>query len=265
MQPVQTPNCRSWPRKDYLMKSIVTILLILVPSFAYAQSGRVVYEQTVKMDIQLPPEMQDMADQFPSEQTSELELFFDEAASLTKPIQVERPNNTFQSDGIQIKIATSAPDDQTFTNFDSGEVVEKRDFMGRTFLISGEQSMSWKLTDERSTFLGYECQKAIAERDSAQVEAWFTTEIAVPAGPNQYSGLPGLVLVVSVDEGQRSYVAKEIDLEVDVSDKLKAPKKGKQVTQEKFAEIVDEKMKEMSDAHSSAGGNGGTRVFIRRQ
>jgi GLPGLI family protein len=150
---------------------------------------------------------------------------------------------------------------ETYSHFDEEVVIEKRDFMGRTFLITGTPApLAWRLTDERSEFLGYLCQKAIATRDSTTIEAWFTPQIPVPAGPGTYSGLPGLILVVNENDGQRSIVAKELSLEPLGEDAIVAPEDGKQVTRAEFDAIVEEKMKEMGAERS---GNGGARFIIR--
>ena len=230
-----------------------------------AQTGRVVYEETLKMEIELPPEMQHMEDQFPSERMSKKMLLFDDAASLMKavPDEVER-ENTFQSDGVRIRMSNGSAEDEIYTDFDTGVLTQKTDFMGRKFLITGDgEGIAWKLTEERSTFLGYECQKATAVDEESEVEAWFTTEIPVPAGPLRYSGLPGLVLVASVDGGRMSFVATEVALDADVSEDLVPPKGGKKVTSDEYSEIVEEKMEEMGVERG--GRRGGANIIIRRQ
>ena len=160
-----------------------------------------------------------------------------------------------------IRMGGGDDENETYTNFDEGTVTEKRDFMGRTFLISSDQTtLAWKLTGEQSEYQGFAVQKAVAERDSSMIEAWFSPEIPVSAGPETFSGLPGMILVLSINEDQMVFSAKEINLEGIEEGVLKAPKKGKKVSREEFDEIMAEKMKEMEAQYGSRGGN---RIMIR--
>jgi GLPGLI family protein len=97
--------------------------------------------------------------------------------------------------------------------------------------------------------------EAITEKDSVEVRAWFTSSIAVPAGPGKYGALPGLVLAVDIDNGERIIQAKSIELEPVQKDLIKKPRKGKKVTEEEFQAIVEEKMKEMGAEHEGGSGH----------
>ena len=161
---------------------------------------------------------------------------------------------------LHFRTIEEPPENETYVNLDEGQLIEKQDFLGRTFLITGETlNVAWRLTDERSEFLGYLSQKATAVRDSTTIKAWFTPEIPVPAGPARYGGLPGLILVLTLNDGQTTYVAQELSL-APLDEALVPPKKGKKVTREEFNTIVEEKRKEME-----ADGRGGEgNVFIIR-
>ncbi len=128
--------------------------------------------------------------------------------------------------------------DDTFT--------EIREFMGRTFLIrESRPTYEWTLVGEESEFLGYMVQKATAVQDSTTIEAWFTPQIPVSAGPGPYSGLPGLILVVSVNRGDELYSATEVDLSGLEEGAIVAPEKGDEVTREEYEIIVEEKLQEI--------------------
>ena len=230
-------------------------LAVVIPSFA--QHGSVTYEEVVKMDIDLPPEMEHMRDQIPDSHTSTKMLYFDEVASLFKAAPTDEGDamvdvETHHGGGV-FRMKMDRPENETYVHYDQDQRIEKRDFMGRVFLISGDAStLSWKLTDERSEFLGYMCQKALAQRDSSTYEAWFTPEISLPTGPG-VGGLPGLILVLNVDDGQRSLIAKELSLDGVEEGLIAPPKKGKKVSQKEFDAIVEEKMKEMNMTRSGGG------------
>ncbi len=210
------------------------------------------------MDIELPPEMADMKDKFPSSQSAMKQLLFNEEASLMHAIVEEQKENMAakSSGGMIFKMGSQGAENETYVNFDEESLVEKREFMGRTFLVEGApEPIAWKMSTERSEFLGYMCMKATAIRDSTTLEAWFTPEIPIPAGPDSFGGLPGLILVLNIDDGQRTFVAKELSLEELADDAIVAPKKGKRVTRDEFDKIVEDKMKEMGAERAGRSGN----------
>lgn len=242
-------------------------LLLTTPLQSAAQEGVVTYEESTVLDLQLPPEMAHMRDQIPSARTITQVLHFNASASLMKAApqdeEASHAGDVTASHGdVTIRLRTSGPGDAesaTYVDFDAAERIEQRSFLGRTFLITGSaEPLAWRLTDERSEFLGYMAQKAVATRDTTTIEAWFTPEIPVPAGPASYGGLPGLILVLTLDNGRVSYVAKEVTLGSVETGVIAPPEKGRRVTRDEFDAIVAEKRKEMQ-----ADGSG--RVFIIRQ
>ena len=68
-----------------------------------------------------------------------------------------------------------------------------------------------------------------------------------------------MILVLTLNDGQTTYVAQELSL-APLDEALVPPKKGKKVTREEFNTIVAEKMKEMEADGRGGDGN----VFIIR-
>lgn len=243
---------------QYSRYLLLFLIAIHIAQDAMAQEGTVTYEEVIKLNIELPPEMAHMAEDIPNSQTNTQILYFNESAALLKnaPEPAEDEINMHSQDGV-VRIQMSREENEFFFDFDEDRKVEKRDFMGRVFLIEDEAfNLSWRLGDEKSEFLGYMCQKATATVDSTTYEAWFTPELSVPAGPGA-GGLPGLILVLNINDGQRSFVAQELSLGPVEKGVIVPPKKGKKVSQSEFDAIVAEKMKEME---MNSGGSG---VFIR--
>ncbi len=236
--------------------------VLLLPLAARAQEGVVTYEESVKFEIELPPEMASMRDQIPDSRTAAKLLYFSESGTLMKNAPREEGDEggvTVGGEGMMIRMmGPGDQDNQVFTDLENGRVIEKREFLGRTFLITGEpETYAWRLTGEQAEFLGYACMKAVAEKDSSTVEAWFTSEIPVSGGPGPYGGLPGLILAVSADDGKMTITAKDIHLDALEEGVLAPPAEGRKVTSEEFQKIVDEKMEEMGGQR----GRGGNAVF----
>ena len=91
------------------------------------------------------------------------------------------------------------------------------------------------------------------ENEKGSVTVWFTPAIPVSSGPGEYGNLPGMILAVESHEGDRTVIAKSIELGTIDAKYLEEPKKGKKVSHEKYLAIVEEKSKEMG---IEGGGSG---------
>ena len=85
------------------------------------------------------------------------------------------------------------------------------------------------------------------------VTAWYAPQIPVNQGPGDYWGLPGLILEVNTD--RTTILCSKIVINPAEKETIKAPSKGKEVTQAEYDVIVKEKMKEMQDMYGGRGGN----------
>ena len=248
------------------MKKLIVALLISLPFFLMAQTqGVIKYEETVSFQIDLPEGMEEFKSQIPNSQTNKMDLTFTEGVALYEPSKNdEAPQDVTmgsEEGGMMIKMKFDMPENKTFTNIAEGTMIEKQNFMGKKFLITGDvEKYKWKLTGEQETILDYSCQKATYQDSTRNLVAWFTPQIPVATGPGSISGLPGMILKMNRNDGEMVVVATSIELKEIEKKAIKAPKKGKKVTQEEFKKIQDEKMKEMNEEF---GEGSGTRVIIR--
>lgn len=65
----------------------------------------------------------------------------------------------------------------------------------------------WTLTEDTLTVCDYPCVKATCSYGGRNWTAWFTEEIPVGFGPWKFTGLPGLIMKVSDDEGIHTFTA----------------------------------------------------------
>jgi GLPGLI family protein len=63
-------------------------------------------------------------------------------------------------------------------------------------------AINWKLHEEYTTVLGYNCQKANASFLGRNYIVWFAREIPVSNGPWKFGGLPGLIMKATDSENQ---------------------------------------------------------------
>ncbi|MXW14923.1 MAG: GLPGLI family protein [Rhodothermaceae bacterium] len=103
--------------------------------------------------------------------------------------------------------------DTMFVDFEKGTYSQWVEFNADPYLVKDQlPRVSWRLTDENRMYLGHRVVKATATIDSSVVEAWFSPDIPVPAGPGLYNRLPGLVLLVTHAAVGEVYAAESIDL-----------------------------------------------------
>ncbi|MDF0715704.1 GLPGLI family protein [Muricauda sp. 334s03] len=87
------------------------------------------------------------------------------------------------------------------------------------------------------------------------ITAWFTPDIPVGQGPGSYWGLPGLIL--EVNDGRTAILCSKIVLNPDEEIEIVQPKRGKEVSQAEYNQILAEKMKEMSERFRNNGRRSG--------
>lgn len=259
-------------RKLFLQKIINQIkmrkLLLFIPIIilglnSIAQdntSGTIVYEQVIKLDIKLVGDAAQFAHMLPKERKSNKVLYFNIDTSLFENGESQEDESmSMSSGGGNVMIKMQDPENKVFTNLKSKKQIEQKEFMTRVFLIEDEISHQWKITGKQKMVLDFPCQEAVTVVDSVIMTAWFTPAIPVSAGPNNYGGLPGVILSVESEDGNNIISAKSVDFSTLEKDVLSKPKKGKKVSREEFDEIVAEKMKEMG----AESGEGNHQMMIR--
>jgi GLPGLI family protein len=87
------------------------------------------------------------------------------------------------------------------------------------------------------------------------VTAWYTPEIPVNQGPENYWGLPGLIL--EVNDGKTVMLCSKVVLNSKEKVVIKPASNGKVVSQKEYDDTVVKKMEEMQSMNQ--GGRGGMR------
>ena len=240
--------------------SIFFSLFISLMLFGQNNQGTIVYDETIKLEIDVPEEHREqLKGILPESRTAKKVLVFNASESLYKDQEGQDDQDVVEAgsedSGMHMKMVIERPDNQLYKNIEKEEIFEKQEFFGRDFLVTGDLgNYQWKIANEQKDHLGFTCQKATMEKEDHQVVAWFTPQIPVSNGPMNYGQLPGMILEVDINDGQTHIIASEVILEELADGTIKAPKKGKKVTQDEFAEIVEKKQKEMEEEYGSKGG-----------
>ena len=227
--------------KKAIMKKIICLATVLVSiQFGTAQvkAGKVIYEQKIDMWRRIPEENVQMRSMVPQTRTTKFELHFANNKSLYKAVEVEPDLSEQNNSGVVIRMGGAA-ENEYFRDFTSQRAVNKIDMMGEIYIIDDSlRSIKWKLEEgETKTILGHSAKKATGKTErGTEVVAWYAEDIQVSSGPEQFNGLPGLILSLDANNGEIVYAALSLDQKAD-DKSIKAPSKGKKVTFAEFAKI----------------------------
>lgn len=255
------------------MKKIILLVGILVSiaaaNIVFGQTTGVInYESKINMHRNIPPERESMKAMMPEFRTTKHQLFFNDAESLYKMV-IEDEEESFSSSGGGMRMTFRAGGSaESYLDQATGKILTKQEFMGKHYLIEDSVKMSpWKFGDQVKTIANYECRMAyytqtdtikIADREpqvrTSEITAWYTDKIKPFLGPDRFNTLPGAVLAVDINNGERVIVAKTIELRELKKNELKAPNNGTKITQAEFRKMMEEQMKQMG---------GGRQMMIR--
>ena len=223
------------------------IIFLLIPAFflyqeGLAQSGSISFERKQNMHKNLPPEEEKMKALVPPYTSESLVLYYNGDKTIIKPSgkeekvkgPLEGQHNSFIIIGAEPLVK------QIYVNHKERKKVIVRELGPKTYLIEDTlPTVQWKITNNApQQILGMSCTKATAINEKGQLmEAWFTHAIPVPGGPDQYSGLPGIILKLSINGDEIVYTATGIGKEQ--KDTVKKPAKGKKVTQKEYNDLLE--------------------------
>ena len=147
--------------------------------------------------------------------------------------------------------AVYSKDNEIVTFFALEQNIVKRAIFSDVYTVKDSlPKINWKLVNETRMIAGIECKKATAIiNDSIFVVAFYTERIQISGGPEQFNGLPGMILGVVVPRLHVSYYAQKVTPMENQATPL--PKQKKQsMSRKEFEEMV---MKNMKWAFTNSG------------
>ncbi|MBX2960867.1 MAG: GLPGLI family protein [Cyclobacteriaceae bacterium] len=243
------------------MKRVILILGVLVcmtaAHFVFGQTleGLIHYETKINMHRNIPPEREQMKSMIPEFRTTKDQLFFNAGESLYKPV-IEDEEEEINTGGMRMRFAM--PQSETYVNTNDQMRTVAQEFMGKKYLIEDTLKMSpWKFGAETKTILGYTCKQAYftdsvrvmingqAQARVSEITAWYTDQIRPFLGPDRFNTLPGAVLAIDINGGERVILATKVEKRALKKTELKVPTAGTKVTQAEYQKIVAEQMEKM--------------------
>lgn len=240
------------------MKTFIFLPLLLVatPVLAQQTSGTIHYEQTIAFDLKDQNLPEGMAGLLPTEQKISSVLYFSPDAALYEHVEKEKPEQEsgYRSGNIVIEIDQHIPRDKVYTDLKSKKITEQKDFMDRLFLLeTPAEAQKWKFTGMQKKILDLACMEAVNMEGKDTITAWYTTAIPVNAGPQTISGLPGMILEAHIGSDVH-ITATKIEAGNDrTSQMIKAPSKGKKISQAEYDKMVQEKTEALQKQYGGEG------------
>jgi GLPGLI family protein len=238
------------------MKRILLFLGVLVCLTAahvvFGQTeGSIIYEVKMNMHRNIPKEREEMKNMIPEFRKSRDQLFFNTSESLYKAVE-EDDDTDVDNGGMRMVI--QRPKNETYVNQAATKRVLLQEFMGKKYLIEDSLKVTpWKFGDETKEVKGYVCKQAsfYNEERKQNVVAWYTDKLRPFLGPENFNTLPGAVLLVDINEGERFITAQTIELRPLKKNEMKIPSGGTKTTEPEFRKMVKEQMEKMG----ASGGN----------
>lgn len=140
-----------------------------------------------------------------------------------------------------------------YTCFKATTVIPVSDSDFRSFRFRGNKDENdIKKDSTSSTKTNFMDQ--IEKPNEKTIVAWYAPEIPVNQGPENYWGLPGLIL--EVNDGSTTILCSKIVLNSKDKVEIKEPNKGKEVSQKEFDETLKAKLEEMREMFQNNRGGG---------
>ena len=255
---------------------LVALTSLTTVANAQMKEGKISYERKINMHRNLPdPQMKSMVPEF---RTDKFELIFNENVSLFRSVVDEEAPDPFANagggGGGGMRFNFRMPSANTYTDLAKQMQYEGREFFEKEFLIVDSlKQYKWKLSEETKTIAKQLCKKATTMISAPQIRmrvsmgrggenntdttantprapketelvVWYAENIPVSFGPDNYSGLPGVIMEIDQDNGATVTTAVEVSAKYPKKE-LVAPSKGEKMNRVQFQENMQKLMQEM--------------------
>ncbi len=266
------------------MKSLLTLFLAFVTVATFAQKefeGVATYMSKTTMDMSRFGNK--MSEQQKKQMMARMKNFLEK----TYTLNFNKNESSFKEEVTLDAPGSSGPrwgksngQGSIYKNLKERQMIEDVEQFSKRFLIvEPMEQPKWELGTESRKIGQYTAYKATMTiedknidfgsifgrgrnnaKDSTKTEdvkmlnvtAWYTPQIPVSSGPESYWGLPGLIL--ELNTGRTTMLCTEIVINPSESVSIDKPSKGKEVTREKYNEIIQEKTEELKERFQNRRG-----------
>jgi GLPGLI family protein len=185
-------------------------LLILILCFGfhansqYVLNGKITFERRTNLEKRFTDQrMRRMVTEENKIRTESFNLYFNDTASIFKAIPSDRAD----------EMSWMTTKNSYYQNLRKGTQLTVLGLMGQNVYVQDSlPARNWRITDSKRSICGYECRKAVYQKnDSTRIYAWYTTALVPSVGPEGFCGLPGTILGLATEDGGIIYFAKKVE------------------------------------------------------
>src|SRR6218665_40033 len=220
-------------------------------------------------------------------------LSFDKTTSVYREEEkLDAPGQSPFGGGVKMMSSMMGGGGTFYKNIKEKNYTVDKEFMGKEFLVKDSlPKLAWRMESETKEIGGYKCFKATAVRavsksdlrniklkdekkepakaaakekttniieefempENITITAWDAPGNPVRPSPEEYWGLPGLIL--EANDGKTTILCSKLVLNPKEKVVIKAPTNGKVISQKEYDETVVKKMEELRKMNSGPNGN----------
>lgn len=255
--------------KNTLKNSLFLLLLFVNITQAQEFQGRAIYLSKQLNNVTF--DTKGMSDEKVKELNEKINKMFEKTFVLNfnKTESIYQQEQKLKEAGSRGETFSSDLEGELYKNSHTKKYLKAEEFANKNYIITDVlKNYNWDLTQESKKIGGYTCYKAISiakvtkkELQEYEVEkakqsknktsffnlekpkdkkitVWYNPEIPVSHGPNQYWGLPGLIM--EVNENNLIILCSKVILNPKDKKSIKAPKNGKVISQNAY-DLMEEK------------------------
>ena len=214
---------------------LVSLVVLAVTRPVHAQNtiflthGKIEYERRINVFAQIGND-DDQWSEFRKKlsnhfKTSYFDLLFTRDKSIYRPGRESNDREMFNF------WQAPAQDNIVYSDLENAKTISQKNVFETLFLVQDSlRQIKWKITDETRVIAGFNCRRANAIiMDSIYVVAFYTDEIITTGGPESFTGLPGMILGISLPHQHISWFATKVEAVAIPEAQVVPPAKGKKV------------------------------------
>lgn len=137
-------------------------------------------------------------------------------------------------------------------NFNDKTIFDGISLLGKTYLIHDSiRPVGWKILNDMKEVAGHICMNASLTDTlrKQNIMAWFALDMPVSSGPDRFTGLPGMILEVDINNGALIMTADKITV-APLKNELEVPLKikGRKIDMAEYNRLIEKQISERKAA-----------------